>query len=81
MSANSDTLFSDALRLPEGARAALAASLIDSLDATVDADAEAHWAAEIRRRIAALDAGAPTTPWAEARKRIAARCRAISVRT
>lgn len=37
----------------------------------VDAVAEAEWAAEIRRRIAALDAGAPTMPWDEARKRIA----------
>ena len=71
MTTISDKLFAEALRLPEGARAALAASLIDSLDTTVDADAEAQWAVEIRRRIAALDAGAPTTPWAEARKTIA----------
>ena len=54
------------------ARAALAAKLIDSLDTVVDADAEAQWAVEIRRRVAALDAGAPTTPWDEARKLIAA---------
>ena len=38
---------------------------------SVDAVVEAEWAAEIRRRIAALDAGAPTTPWIKARKRIA----------
>ncbi len=38
---------------------------------SVDAAVEAEWAAEIRRRIASLDAGAPTTPWYEARKRIA----------
>ena len=37
----------------------------------VDAAVEAEWAAEIRRRIAALDAGAPTIPWSEARKKIA----------
>ena len=72
MTAISDSLLADALRLPEGARAALAATLIDSLDATVDVDAEAQWAVEIRRRITALDAGAATTPWAEARKKIAA---------
>jgi putative addiction module component (TIGR02574 family) len=65
-----DHLLVEALQLPSSARAALAASLIDSLDTTVDADAEAQWAAEIRRRIAALDAGASTTPWSEARKRI-----------
>lgn len=38
---------------------------------SVDVAAEAEWAAEIWRRIAALDAGAPTTPWITARKRIA----------
>ena len=69
---SSDNLLADALGLPEGARAALAASLIDSLDTMVDADAEAQWAVEIRRRIPALDAGAPTTSWAEGRKKIAA---------
>lgn len=37
----------------------------------VDAAVEAQWAAEVRRRIAKLDAGAPTLPWEEARKRIA----------
>ena len=67
-----DHLLVEALRLPSSARAALAASLIESLDSNVDADAEAHWAIEIRRRVAALDAGAPTTQWAEARKRIMA---------
>ena len=57
--------------LPSNARASLAASLNESLDSTIDADAEAHWALEIHRRVTALDAGAPTTPWAEARKHIA----------
>ena len=40
------------------------------VDQVVDVNAEADWAAEIQRRIAALDAGAPTTPWIEARMRI-----------
>lgn len=71
MSAIVDSILVEALRLPDSERAALAASLIESLDTTVDADAEAVWAAEIRRRVAALDAGAPTTPWEQARKRIA----------
>ena len=66
-----DHLLVEVLRLPSSARAALAASLIESLDSTIDADAEAYWALGIRRRVGALDAGAPTTPWAEARKRIA----------
>ncbi len=72
MTTIADDLFTAALRLPEGARAALAATPIDSLDTVADADAEAQWAVEIRRRIAALDAGASTTPWDEARKLIAA---------
>ena len=67
-----DDLFAKVLQLPEGARAALAATLRNSLDTVVDADAKDQWAAEIRRRIVALDAGAPTTSWDEARKLIAA---------
>ena len=43
-----------------------------NLPVYVDAGAESQWAVEIRRRIAVLDAGAPTTPWADARKKIAA---------
>ena len=41
-----------------------------NLPVYMDADAESQWAVEIRRRIAALDAGAPTTAWADARKNI-----------
>ena len=68
MTTIAEDLFAEALRLPEGARAALAAALINRLDT----DADARWAIEIHRRIAARDAGAPTTPWDEARKLIAA---------
>ncbi len=52
-------------------RAASAASLVEILDASVDPHAEAQWAIEIRRRIMALDSGAPTTPWADVRNRLA----------
>ncbi len=72
MTTTADDLFAEALRLPEGTRAALAASLIDSLDTVADADAHSQWAVEIRRRVATLDTGASTTPWDEARKLIAA---------
>ena len=41
------------------------------VDEFVDAVAEAAWAAEIRRHIAALDAGAPSMSWEDARERIA----------
>jgi hypothetical protein len=52
-------------------RAALAGELIQSLEADVDADAEAAWSVEIRERLARVDAGlARTVPWSEARRRI-----------
>jgi putative addiction module component (TIGR02574 family) len=40
----------------------------------VDEDAEAAWASEVNRRLAELDSGAVNTiPWAEVRRRLAAR--------
>jgi putative addiction module component (TIGR02574 family) len=60
-----------ALKLPESARAALAGSLIDSLEDEVDEDAEQAWNAEIARRLAELNSGSTTTvPWSQARRRI-----------
>lgn len=44
MSIDTTKLLNDALSLPAEARAALAAKLIESLDETVDPDAEALWA-------------------------------------
>ena len=64
-------LLTQALRLSAEERAALAGELIQSLEAEVDADAEAAWSAELRSRLARLDSGAATTiPWSEARRRI-----------
>jgi putative addiction module component (TIGR02574 family) len=61
----------DSKRLPDEERAALASELIDSLDAEVDPDAEASWAAEIRARLNAVESGRATVvPWSEARRRI-----------
>jgi hypothetical protein len=66
-------VFEDALQLPEPARAALAAELIATLDDASDADAEAQWSNEIRKRLAEVDSGAVRpVPWAEARRRILA---------
>ena len=66
-------ILKDALALPIEAHAALAGSLLDSLDTDVDEDAEAAWATEVHRRVAELDSGAVTTiPWAEVRRRLAA---------
>ena len=66
-------LLEKALSLPPEARAALAGSLLDSLDDAVDANAEEEWNKEIARRIAELDSGkVKPVPWADARRQISA---------
>jgi putative addiction module component (TIGR02574 family) len=67
-------ILKDALVLPSEARAALAGSLLETLDTEVDEDVKAAWATEVNRRVAELDSGAvKTIPWAEVRRRLAAR--------
>jgi putative addiction module component (TIGR02574 family) len=64
-------LLKKALALPPEARAALAGSLLESLEDTLDASAEEEWNQEIARRIAELDSGkVKPIPWAEARRQI-----------
>jgi putative addiction module component (TIGR02574 family) len=66
-------LLKKALALPAEARAALAGSLLDSLDETVDASAEEEWNREIARRIRELDSGkVKPIPWEEARRQVSA---------
>jgi len=73
MSRDTAEILKEALALPAEARAALADSLLDSIDAEVDADAEAAWQSEIQRRVAELDSKAVTTiPWSEVRSRLMA---------
>jgi putative addiction module component (TIGR02574 family) len=61
-----------AMKLPSEARAALAGTLIDSLEESVDRDAEAAWEVEIALRLKEIDQGKVNLiPWAEARARIA----------
>lgn len=63
-------LLKHALTLSERERAELASSLIDSLDPTVDADAELAWQQEIARRLEEVDAGkVKTIPWDEVRRK------------
>ena len=74
MKGDTSELLERALKLPVEARAALAGSLIESLDETIDEDGEAAWADEIGRRIRELDAGkAKTVPWSKARRMILGR--------
>jgi putative addiction module component (TIGR02574 family) len=66
-------LLKKALALPPEARAALAGSLLESLDDTVDASAEEEWNEEIARRIHELDSGkVKPIPWSEARRQVSA---------
>ena len=72
MKNNIADILKEALRLPPEARAALAGSLLDSLDEPPDLDAESAWEAEIAARIREIDEGKVNLiPWAEARARIA----------
>ena len=66
MTERSVELLQQALSLTEEERADLAASLLNSLDASPDPDAEALWQEEISRRAAALDSGnARAVAWNE----------------
>ncbi len=66
-----DDLLKEAMKLAPEARAALAGSLIDSLDGTVDDDVEAAWDAEIARRLGEIQGGQiALVPWAEVRRRL-----------
>jgi putative addiction module component (TIGR02574 family) len=74
-------ILEEALRLPPEARAALAGHLLESLDDSVDEDAEAEWGKEIARRIDQLDKGTvKTVPWSVARRQILGRARGSSKR-
>ena len=71
MTADPRKFLEEALKLPPEARAALAGSLIESLDDQVDEDAEATWAAEIAKRVADMDNGrVRPTPWSDAHRAI-----------
>lgn len=71
MSSDTTKLLEDALKLPPEARAALAGSLIDSLDDTMDEGSEAAWEMEIAKRVKELDdSKTRPVPWTEARRRI-----------
>jgi putative addiction module component (TIGR02574 family) len=64
-------VLADALRLDVDARAELAAKLLASLDGPADPDAEAAWAVEIERRVAAIESGAvKLEPWETLKHRI-----------
>ena len=66
MTKEGNELLKKAMELPVNERAALAGSLLDTLDETVDEDVEASWENEIALRIEELDSGkARPFPWTE----------------
>ena len=76
MSREAAEILREALALPIEARAAIADSLLDSLDPEIDEAAEEEWRREIQRRAAEIDSGAVTLiPWSEVRSRLMARLR------
>ncbi|MEW6138750.1 MAG: addiction module protein [Thermodesulfobacteriota bacterium] len=71
MERNAAEILKKALELPPEARAAIAGSLLDSLDQTVDEQAELMWEKEILLRLKEIDGGeVELVSWAEARRRI-----------
>lgn len=68
-----EQILKDALALPPEARAALADSLLDSLDTSVDEQSETAWRHEIERRISEIESSrVQLTPWGEVRSRLLA---------
>jgi len=71
MKANISHLLKEALKLPPEARAALAGTLLDSLDDGIDQEAESAWESEIILRLKEIDGGkVKLMPWPEARTKI-----------
>jgi putative addiction module component (TIGR02574 family) len=72
MKQNITNILKEALKLPPEARAALAGSLLDSLDEQpLDKDTESAWETEIALRLREIDEGkVKLIPWAEAREKI-----------
>lgn len=71
MAGNIKQITEEALKLPLEMRAALAGTLLDSLEETIDENVEAEWAKEVEKRLADLDSRKlQAIPWTEARRKI-----------
>ena len=76
MTQRSLELLEKAMTLTEEERAELAACLLQSLDQSVDEDAEASWQRELVRRAEELNSGkGKTIPWDEVRGQMSTRLR------
>ena len=71
MAPDAQEILDAALKLNDQEKAAIAASLIESLDPDYDEGSDEAWADEIAKRIRDLDSGqVKTIPWSEARRMI-----------
>jgi putative addiction module component (TIGR02574 family) len=71
MNRNIEEILKEALALPAEIRAALADTLLDSLESGVDPGVEEAWRSEIRRRRAELDSNSVAgIPWTEVRSQL-----------
>ena len=71
MAPDAQEILDAALKLNDQEKAAIAASLIESLDPDYDEGSDEAWADEIAKRIRDLDSGqVKTIPWSEARRKI-----------
>jgi putative addiction module component (TIGR02574 family) len=69
MASDVEEILNAALKLNDQEKAALAASLLESLDPQVDDDVEDVWQAEIQRRLHEVETGTVSlVPWSEVRK-------------
>ena len=63
-------IYKEASELSENDRAQLAGLLLESVESDPDQDVEQAWAAEIDRRLKAIDKGSATMiPWEEVKRR------------
>ncbi len=71
MTAASEDLFRQALSLDEKDRATLAGALIESLHGEIEPGTDEAWAAEIKRRVAELEANSvASVPWSQVKDRL-----------
>jgi putative addiction module component (TIGR02574 family) len=71
MAPDAQEILNAALKLNDQEKAALAASLIESLDPDYDEGCDEAWAAEVAKRAQEIDSGqVKTVPWSEAREMI-----------
>jgi putative addiction module component (TIGR02574 family) len=69
MAPDVEEILNAALKLNDEEKAALAASLLESLDPQVDDDVEGAWQAEIQKRLHEVETGTVSlVPWSEVRK-------------